>query len=116
MTDKERLKLMLSYSADSLEEIVAQFITHNITEFSPLRLLNFVKTLDKFLDTKLHSYELAVENSYEKACYLKSYLQGKMWKTEKAARANVGSQIKNTESIIHYWNLAIGNKQSEDTE
>lgn len=114
MTDKERLKLMLTYSADSLEEIVGQFLIHYITEFSPSRLRNFEKILDKFLDAKIHNYELAIENSYEKACYLKSYLEGKMWKDEKSAKANVGSQIKNTESIIYFWHMAIGKKYTEE--
>lgn len=114
MTDKEKLESLLPYSGDSLEDIVAQFLRLHISEFSPSRLRNFIKTLEIFLDTKIHCYELAVDNAYEKACYLKSYLEGRMWKDEKSARANVGFQIKNADSIINFHYIAKGKMEENE--
>jgi hypothetical protein len=78
-------------------------------------LRGFIKTLDIFLDTKIRGYELAVDNSLEKASYLKSYLTGKMWKDEETAKANVGAQVKNAESIIDFWYLATGESNNNGT-
>ena len=108
MTDKEKLESMLPYSLDSFEAIVSQYLRLFIADFSPSRLHNLIKTLDIFLETKMRSYEMAVDNSLEKASYLKSYLEGKMWKDEHSARANVDSQVKNAESIIDFWHIANG--------
>ena len=114
MTDKEKLEAILPYSVDNLEEIVAQYLRLYIVDFTPSRLHNFIKMLDIFLSTKIKTYEMSVDNSLEKASYLKSYLEGKMWKDEESAKANVDSQIKNAESIIYFWHLATGNKYAED--
>jgi SNF2 family DNA or RNA helicase len=113
MTDKEKLECMLPYSTDSFEDIVAQYIRLYIADFTPSRLRRLVKCLDIFLDTKIKSYEMAVDNSLEKASYLKSYLEGKMWKDEEHAKANIGSQIANAESMIYFWHLATGKKYTE---
>lgn len=113
MTDKEKLEIMLPYAADRIEEIVAQFLRLHIGEFAPCRLRDFIKLLEIFLDTKIHAYELAVDNSLEKATYIKSYLEGNMWKDEQIARENVGAQIKNAESIIDYWHLAKGERKEK---
>ena len=112
MTDKEKLEGMLPYSGGSFEGIVEQFIRLHFSEFPPSRLRNLAKTLEVFLDTKIHCYELAVDNAHEKACYIKSYLEGKMWKDEESAKANVGSQITNAKSIIHFWNVATGKRDA----
>jgi hypothetical protein len=114
MTDKEKLEAVLPYSVDSLEEIVAQYLRFYIDDFSPSRLRGFIKMLDIFLDTKIKSYEMAVDNSFEKARYIKSYLEGKMWKDEETAKCNVNAQIKNAESIIDFWHLAKGKRRSEN--
>jgi hypothetical protein len=114
MTDKEKLESLLPYTNGNLEEIVSHFLRIYISEFSPSRLRNFIKTLEVFLDTKISCYELAVGNAYEKACYLKSYLEGKMWKDEETARANVGMQIKNAESIINFHYIATGKRKDAE--
>lgn len=113
MTDKEKLESILPYSTDGLEDIIAQYLRIYTTDFTPSRLHNFVKMLDIFLSTKIKSYEMAVNNSLEKASYLKSYLEGKMWKDEKSARANVGAQVNNAESIIYFWHIATGKEYTE---
>lgn len=113
MTDKEKLECMLPYSTDNLEDIVAEYLRLYITDFTPSRLRRFIKMFDIFLDTKIRSYEIAVDNSFEKASYLKSYLEGKMWKDEKSAKANIGSQIENAKSIIYFWHLATGKEYTE---
>ena len=110
MTDKEKLEAMLQYSTDNFEDIVSQYLRLFIADFSPSRLRNLIKTFDVFLDTKIHSYEIAVGNSSEKAHYLKAYLEGKMWNSEEAARANVNSQIINAKSIISFCCIATGEK------
>jgi hypothetical protein len=114
MTDKEKLQAVLPYSVDSLEEIVAQYLRFYIVDFTPSRLRSFIKMLDIFLDTKIKAYEMSVNNSLEKISYIKSYLEGKMWKDEESAKANVNSQIKNAESIIDFWHLATGKKYTEE--
>ena len=114
MTDKEKLESLLPYSGGSLEDIVSQYLRLHISEFAPSRLRNFIKMLEIFLDTKIRYYESAVDNAYEKACYLKSYLEGRMWKDEKSARANVGSQIENAESIINSHYIAKGKMEDNN--
>ena len=116
MTDKEKLECMLPYSGDTLEDIISQYLRLHSNEFAPSRLRNFIKMLELFLDTKIHTYELAVGNSYEKACFLKSYLEGKMWKDEKTARENVGAQVKNAESIINFWHIATGERRADNEQ
>lgn len=61
-----------------------------------------------------HCYELAVDNSYEKASYIKAYLEGKMYKDEASARKNVDCQIKNSQSIINFWQIATGERRNTD--
>lgn len=117
MTDKEKLQSMLPYSNDSFESIVEQFLRLHMSEFTPSRLRNLMKTVEVFIDTKIHCYEIAVNIAHEKAHYLKSYLEGKLWKSEKSARANVDAQITNAKSIIHSCQMAAGKRmESEDTE
>jgi hypothetical protein len=113
MTDKEKLEGLLPYSTDRLEDIVAQYLRLFIADFTPSRLRSFIKMLEIFLDTKISVYEMAVNNSFEKASYLKTYLEGKMWKDEESAKANVSSQVKNAESILYLCNMAIKNKNTE---
>lgn len=115
MTDKEKLEGMLPYSGDSFEDIISHYLNLHGVDFTPSRLFELIKLLEIFLDTKIHCYELAVENAHEKAHYIKSYLEGKMWKDEESAKANVGSQIKNTESIIHFWHIATGERKDDGT-
>ena len=115
MTDKEKLEGMLPYSGDRFEDIVEQFLRLHISDFSPSRLRHLLKVLEIFLDTKINCYELALSNSYEKACYIKSYLEGGMWKNEELAKANVGSQITNAESIIDYCYIATGRRSENGT-
>ena len=112
MTDKEKLEAMLPYSADGLEDIVAQYLRLYIVDFTPSRLHRFIKMLDIFLDTKIKTYEMSVDNSLEKA----TYIEGKMWKDEESAKANIGSQIKNAESIIYFWHMATGKNYAESEE
>lgn len=111
MTDREKLECMLPYSGEGLEDIITQYLRLHFNEFTPTRLRGLIKILEKFLDSKISYYELAVDNSYEMAYYLKAYLEGKMWKDEKSARDNVDSQIKNAESIIDFWYIATGTKE-----
>lgn len=116
MTDKEKLEGMLPYSTDRLEDIVSQYLRLFIADFTPSRLHSFIKLFEIFLDTKIRIYEMTVNNSLEKASYLKSYLEGKMWKDEESAKANVGSQVKNAESILYFCHMAIDDKYTEEKE
>jgi hypothetical protein len=113
MTDKEKLEAMLPYSADNFEDIISLYINLYGADFTLSRLHDLTKLIDKFLMVKVHCYELAIDNSLEKASYIKSYLEGKMWKDERSAKANVNSQIKNAESIIDFWHMATGKKCTE---
>jgi hypothetical protein len=114
MTDKEKLEALLPYSTDNFEGIVSQYLRLFIADFTPSRLRNLIQTFDTFLDTKIHSYEIAVNNSWEKASYLKNYLEGKMFKDEKSACANIGCQINNANSIIDFCRIATGERSEND--
>ena len=106
MTDKEKLADLLPYCNENLEDILTSYLRLNLPEFSPSRLLKMIQILQVFMLTKLHHYERAMDLAYEKATYLKAYLQGKMWKDEASAKANVGQQINNVEAIIRHYHIA----------
>lgn len=101
MTDREKLlKLFDTYQMDYLETILNCFFMEYEDDFSAKRINDLIKDLTFRLKHKIEHLEQAQNVANEKARYIKSYLEGKMWKDEESAKANLQPQIKNAQAII----------------
>ena len=101
MTDREKLlKLFDTYQIDYLETILNCFFMEYEEEFSARRLNDLIKDLTFRLKHKIEYLEAAHNIASERAGYIKSYLEGSMWKDEEAAKANLQPQIENAQAII----------------
>jgi hypothetical protein len=110
MTDKERLESLLHECGDDFEDIVETFLERYLPNFPPSRLYDLEAIVRGFLRTKLRNYQKVADIAYERATYLKDYLQGKMFGTEESARQHVGCQINNTIAIIDAYHKARGKR------
>ena len=101
MTDKEKLQYILDTNEDtSIESIFHRFLMlygHDlpITSINQLR-----REAQLMLDMKIEDMNHANYIAWERATYLKRYLEGKMWSDEASARANLEPQIENAQAII----------------
>ena len=103
MTDKEKLQNMLEHIQDdaSIEEIMFRYLGEYETEFSAVRIKDFVDSINQnFLYPKIDELVHTKAIAKERATYLKSYLEGTMWKDAESARRNLQPQIKNAQTII----------------
>ena len=101
MTDREKLlKLLDTYQMDYLETILNCFFMEYEDEFSARRINDLIKDLTFRLKHKIEHLERAQCVAGEKASYIKTYLDGKMWKDEESAKANLQPQIDNAQDII----------------
>lgn len=101
MTDKERLQLVLdNCSSDCIEGIFRCFLD-NFEDNLSIRAINELRKQICFaLDHKIEKLNQARLVANERATYLKSYLDGSMWKDEKSAKENLQPQIENAQAII----------------
>lgn len=103
MTDKEKLMGILGFMGNmmSFEEIVCTYLNYHDKDFSASRLKNLMDILNhKYLDEKIKALEETQFVANERATYIKTYLEGKMWKDEESAKANLQPQIENALAII----------------
>lgn len=101
MTDRERLlKILDNYPNVSLETVLNLFFEDYGDTVSASRVNWMISNLNNYLDYKINKLEHVQHVSYERASYLKTYLNGDMWATEEAARANLQPQIDNAQAII----------------
>ena len=56
--------------------------------------------MENNLNNKVYNLEMVKSISKERAFYLKTYLEGNMWKDEESARKNLQPQIDNAKAII----------------
>ena len=110
MTDKEKLESILPTCKDDFNDIVLSYIDMYNVDFSPTRLFKLLLLLTEACSKQTFEFEIAVAKSCTKAMYIKSYLEGKMWKDEQSARENVGAQIKNAMDIISACREANGRR------
>lgn len=103
MTDKEKLRGMLSidcYGMDTIEAILICFLEAYGDSISIRRIYDLMETLTSYLGYRIDNLESARFVANERARYIKNYLEGKTWLTEEAARKNLQPQIDNAQAII----------------
>lgn len=105
MTDREKLlKLLKHYKVDSMNAILNCYFDIYYNDYSATQINNLVNDLNCILKYKLNDLEKARHVAYERAIYLKSYLNGDMWSTEEDAKKNIQPQIDNAQAIIEICN------------
>ena len=100
MTNKEKMLAVLEDSYD-FEDFVYKYLDAYHKEFSAGRLLTLTNTVNlHYVAPMILNLERAVDISEERALYLKTYLEGKMYTTKEAAIKHIPVQIKNAEAIL----------------
>lgn len=105
MTDREKLlKLLEAHQMDSMKAILNCYFATYYRDYSAEQMHGFVKDLNILLGYKMRELDEARFVAYERATYLKRYLNGDMWLTEEAAKENIQPQIDNAQAIIDACN------------
>ena len=100
MTDKEKLLSIIEYSSDDLESILFAYLQKYYEDFSATRVLSLMSRIDRdILMEKVFELERAIKISYERAKYLETYLQGKMYRSAEEAKDHVDIQIGHAQTI-----------------
>ena len=101
MTDKEKLQYILdNFDTTSIESIFNHFLMYYIDEL-PISTINELhKQVNNVLNIKIEQLNRANWVACEKATYIKTYLEGNIWKNEEDAKANLQPQIDNAQAII----------------
>ena len=84
----------------SFVAILVAHINRYPTDFDAGNLLSIITRLQNIAMSKVADLELIADVSAERATYLKKYLEGKLYTTEAAARANLPIQISNADDIL----------------
>lgn len=101
MTDKEKLLKIIEISPDRFESIVMSYIQHNIKDFDAIRIYNLINKMnDGVLCSMIAHLQFAKQVSWERAMYLKTYLEGGMYTTKKAEIEALPLQIGHAEKIM----------------
>lgn len=103
ITDKEKLQRLLEHIEDhaNIEEILIHYLYDYNDEFSATRIKDLVDSINqRFLYPKIDELTHTKSVAKERATYIKTYLEGKMWKDEESARKNLQPQINNAQAII----------------
>ena len=101
-TDKQKLIYTLNLSEEhfSITQILDVFLKLFSDEYDVFTFMEMRKLIEERLEYKIVKLHQANNIALEKATYLKSYLDGSMWKDEETAKRNVAPQIINAETII----------------
>lgn len=102
MTDIQKIKEILkSNQPKNFEDFVGAYLNVYCEDFSADRLFELIERLNSvFLKGKIRQYEKVKSIAYERATYLKCYLDGNMYSDEQTAKANVEVQRNNAQAII----------------
>lgn len=101
MTAKEKmLDIIEKYGVNSVEEFLFTYIDVYHKEFSASRINDLVASLSSYNNGLIEALEITKSVASERAYYLKTYLEGKMYTTKEAAIKHLPVQIKNAEAII----------------
>lgn len=113
MTDIQKIKEILKTNQPKrFEDFVCAYVNTYYDDFSADRLFELVERLNSvFLKGKIRQYEKVKDVAYERATYIKSYLDGTMYADEQTAKANVEVQRNNAQAII---DVCKGAKQKID--
>lgn len=101
MTTKEKmLNIIEKYGANSVEEFLFTYMDVYYKEFNASRINDLVASLASYNNELINALEIVKSVANERAFYLKTYLEGKMYTTKEAAIEHLPVQIKNAEAII----------------
>jgi hypothetical protein len=102
MTDIQKIKEILkSNQPKCFEDFVCAYLNIYYDDFSVDRLFDLVERLNSiFMKGKIRQLDNVKSVAYERATYLKRYLDGKMYNDEQTAKANVEVQRNNAQFII----------------
>lgn len=109
MTDKEKLLKIIEISPDRFESIVLNYITHHINDFDAIRVHNLINEINNsaLLPMIVH-LQFAKQVSWERALYLKTYLEGGMYTTKEAEIEARPLQVGHAEKIMEMCGKNIG--------
>lgn len=109
MTDRERLLGILEAvtSLGSLESILKHYLCVYLDDISTIELAKINSLINEAITCKAEDLETIKYIANERAGWIKSYLEGKTWKTEEDAKRNVKPQIRNAQAIINACNGEI---------
>ena len=107
MSENEQfLYILNNHMPETLEDFLCAYLALFDNQFPASRINELIKTLnDGFLSPKISKQENAVSVSREKAGYLKTYLEGRMYTSKEAEEQNKPAQIRNAETIINVCKL-----------
>lgn len=102
MTDIQKIKEILkSEQPKNFEDFVCVYLNVYYEDFSAERLFELIEQLNSvFLKGKIRQFDKVKSVAYERATYLKCYLDGNMYGDEQIAKANVEVQRNNAQAII----------------
>ena len=101
MTDKEKLQHILdTCDSSSIENIFYHYLMEYFDELPISTIKELHNQTNNVLGAKIEDMSRANYIAYERATYLKSYLNGSMWRDEKSAKENLPRQIDNAQAII----------------
>ena len=102
MTDKERMQHILdTCDSVSIEGILYRYLLTYVDELPITTIKELHNQTNNVLQAKIEDMNRANYIAYERATYLKSYLDGSMWRNEEDAFRNLPRQIDNAQTIIN---------------
>lgn len=102
MNDKEKLQHILdTCDSVSIESIFYHYLMTYFDELPITTIKELHNQTNNVLEAKIKDLNRANSIAYERATYLKSYLDGSMWRTEEDAFKNLPRQIDNAQAIIN---------------
>ena len=102
-TDIKKIKNLSSRCEEtcSFEDFVMAYLEDNYTDFPPTRLQNLIiKISSEIMFGKMYDLEKANGIAWERALYLKRYLDGDMYTTTEEAIRCAPIQAHNAEEIL----------------
>ena len=101
MTEKEKmLNIMQNYGVGSIEDFLFVYMDVYYKEFNASRINSLITSLTKYNGELINALEVIKGIANERAYYLKTYLEGKMYTTEEAAIKHLPVQIENANAIV----------------
>lgn len=102
MTAKEKmLNIIENYGVGSFEDFIFTYMDVYYKEFSATRVNDLISHLVNYNSQLIMALDTIKSVASERAYYLKTYLEGKMYTTKEAAVEHLPVQIANAEAIIN---------------
>ena len=105
MTDKQKLQYILDHTQlNNIESIMDIFLLSYFDDLSLDTINSLREKVQKTFDNKLTDLLRLQRVAKERATWIKSYLEGRMWPDEESAKKNLQPQIDNCQVIIDACN------------